>query len=56
MNLVYDVAHNIAKFEEHDVDGDDEAGLACTARGRRGPSRPAIPEVPDALPRRSASR
>ena len=30
MNLVYDVAHNIAKIEEHDVDGDKR--LLCVHR------------------------
>ena len=40
--LVYDVAHNIAKVEEHEVDG-RRRRLWCTARGPRGRSRPAIP-------------
>ncbi len=42
MNLIYDVCHNIAKFEEHTVDGEDEARLGasqgCDARVSAGPS------------------
>ena len=42
LRLVYDVAHNIAKIEEHAVDGETEA-CACTAREPPGHSRPATP-------------
>ena len=56
MNLVYDVAHNIAKMEEHAVDGRRRDGSACIARGRRGRFPPGHPEVPGSVPRRSASR
>ena len=41
--LVYDVAHNIAKLEEHTVGRRGSASSACTARGPRGPSRRATP-------------
>ena len=33
MHLVYDVAHNIAKFEEHEVDGSAQARLGPPQRG-----------------------
>ena len=56
MDLVYDVAHNIAKFEEHDVGARrHRSRSASIARGRRGPSRPAIPRSRRPT-RRSASR
>ena len=55
LELVYDVAHNIAKFEEHDVGGGVRSRSASTARGRRAPSRPGIPRSPSRT-RRSASR
>ena len=45
MNLVYDVAHNIAKMEEHTVDG--ERKTVCVHR--KGATRafpPGHPEVP----------
>ena len=56
MELVYDVAHNIAKFEEHSVGrGQIEAGLRPSqggdARLPAGSSRD-----PAGLCRRSASR
>ena len=51
MDLVYDVAHNIAKFEEHDV-GD---GLRkCVCVHRKGATRafpPGHPEIPAAYAR-----
>ena len=54
MNLVYDVAHNIAKMEEHEIEG--RRRLVCVHRkGRRGPFRPDIPMCPNAIAR-SASR
>ncbi len=47
MNLVYDVCHNIAKFEEHEVDG--EMKKVCVHRKGAtrafGPGRKEIPEV-----------
>lgn len=46
MNLIYDVAHNIAKFEEHRVDG----GRKRVWVHRKGATRafpPGHPEVPD---------
>ena len=39
MNLVYDVAHNIAKFEEHDGRRQAQEASGSTARERRGRSR-----------------
>ena len=45
MNLVYDVAHNIAKFEEHEVDGERKRVWVH----RKGATRafpPGHPEVP----------
>ncbi len=50
MNLVYDVAHNIAKFEEHTVDGKTKKVWVH----RKGATRafpPGHPEVPDDVPR-----
>jgi tRNA-splicing ligase RtcB len=47
LDLVYDVAHNIAKFEEHDV-GDGEIKEVCVHR--KGATRafpPGHPEVPE---------
>lgn len=54
MNLVYDVAHNIAKLEDHVIDG-QRSGFACIARERPGPSRRATPNCPITISR-SASR
>ena len=44
--LVYDVCHNIAKFEEHEVDGAHAHASACTARAPRAPSRPGTRRLP----------
>jgi tRNA-splicing ligase RtcB len=47
MELIYDVAHNIAKFERHDVGGKDRE--VCVHR--KGATRafpPGHPEIPDA--------
>ena len=55
MNLVYDVAHNIAKFEEHDDRRPTPQSSGCIARGRRGPFRPAIAKCPSNIAA-SASR
>jgi tRNA-splicing ligase RtcB len=47
MEIVYDVAHNIAKFEEHDL-GDGTRGLVCVHRKGATRSYPAgHPEVPE---------
>ena len=46
MNLVYDVAHNIAKMEEHTVDGRGETAVRASQGGHAGASRPAIPNCP----------
>ena len=41
MNLVYDVAHNIAKMENHQIDGRVEAGVRAPQGGHAGvPRRP----------------
>jgi len=46
MNLVYDVAHNIAKMEKHIVDGDEK--LVCVHRKGATRAFPAgHPDVPD---------
>ena len=55
MELLYDVAHNIAKLEEHEVDGETTTGLGAPQGGDarlRPRQRPRSPS----LPRRSASR
>ncbi len=47
MNLIYDVAHNIAKFEKHDVDGRREELLVHRKGATRafGPGHGELPEV-----------
>ena len=51
MELVYDVAHNIAKFEDHDVgDGQSQAGLRPSQGGDACLSRPVIPRFPRSMP------
>ena len=52
MHLVYDVAHNIAKFEEHDSRRHGQARCGCTAKGRRAPFRP----ITRRFPRNTTSR
>ncbi len=55
MNLVYDVAHNIAKFEEHTVDGQPKTRLrASQGRDAGLPARPSRGARPRTA--RSASR
>ena len=54
MNLVYDVAHNIAKLEEHTVDGQTKK-LCVHRKGVRGPSPPGIRNCPIPIAQ-SASR
>jgi len=47
MDLLYDVAHNIAKFEEHQVNGEKKT-LCVHRKGATrafGPGHPAIPEA-----------
>ena len=51
MNLVYDVAHNIAKIESTRGRRPRRRRSASTARARRGPSRPGHPDVPERVPR-----
>lgn len=46
MNLVYDVAHNIAKFEEHEIDGRKKRVCVHRKGATRAfpPGHPAVPE------------
>src|SRR5690606_11685936 len=46
MNLVYDVAHNIAKFEEHEYDG-QKRKLWVHRKGATRAFPPGHPELPD---------
>ena len=55
MDLIYDVAHNIAKMEEHEVDGRRRSALRASQGGHPGVSRRAIPKCPSSIAR-SASR
>ena len=48
MDLVYDVAHNIAKMEQHTIDGRQDDRSACIARGPPGRFPPATPRCPTA--------
>ena len=47
MSLIWDVAHNIAKFEKYNIDGKEK--LLCVHRKGAtrafGPGNPAIPEI-----------
>jgi len=47
LNLIYDVAHNIAKFEEHEVDGKSRKLLVHRKGATRafGPSREEVPQI-----------
>ncbi len=47
MDLVYDVAHNIAKFEEHDVGGGLLKPVCVHRKGATRAFPPGHPEVPD---------
>ena len=55
LRLVYDVAHNIAKLETHEVDGARGAGLRAP-QGRHPGLRPRPARGAGRLPRRSDSR
>jgi tRNA-splicing ligase RtcB len=46
MQLIYDVAHNIAKFEEHQLDGDRKR-LWVHRKGATRAFPPGHPEIPD---------
>ncbi len=48
MDLVYDVAHNIAKFEDHDVGGGVRKQVCVHRKGATRAFPPGHPEVPDA--------
>ena len=48
MELVYDVAHNIAKFEEHDVGGGVRKEVCVHRKGATRAFPPGHPEIPEA--------
>lgn len=48
MDLVYDVAHNIAKFEEHDVGGGRRKRVCVHRKGATRAFPPGHPELPEA--------
>ncbi|QEH37187.1 RNA-splicing ligase RtcB [Aquisphaera giovannonii] len=48
MDLVYDVAHNIAKFEEHDVGGGVRKEVCVHRKGATRAFPPGHPEIPAA--------
>ena len=48
MDLVYDVAHNIAKFEEHDVGGGVRKEVCVHRKGATRAFPPGHPEIPEA--------
>ena len=48
MELVYDVAHNIAKFEDHDVGGGCCKNVCVHRKGATRAFPPGHPEIPDA--------
>lgn len=47
LDLIYDVCHNIAKFEEHNVDGKKKKLLICRKGATRsfGPGRKELPKI-----------
>jgi tRNA-splicing ligase RtcB len=47
LKLVYDVAHNIAKFENHFIDGKEQEVLVCRKGATRsfGPGRKELPNI-----------
>jgi tRNA-splicing ligase RtcB len=48
MDLVYDVAHNIAKFEQHDVGGGRSKEVCVHRKGATRAFPPGHPEIPSA--------
>jgi tRNA-splicing ligase RtcB (3'-phosphate/5'-hydroxy nucleic acid ligase) len=48
MDLVYDVAHNIAKFEDHDVGGGVRKQVCVHRKGATRAFPPGHPEIPEA--------
>jgi tRNA-splicing ligase RtcB (3'-phosphate/5'-hydroxy nucleic acid ligase) len=48
MDLIYDVAHNIAKFENHDVGGGDTRQVCVHRKGATRAFPPGHPEIPEA--------
>lgn len=48
MDLVYDVAHNIAKFEDHDVGGGHRKQVCVHRKGATRAFPPGHPEIPPA--------
>ncbi|GAC1475203.1 MAG: RtcB family protein [Isosphaeraceae bacterium] len=51
LDLVYDVAHNIAKFEDHDVGGGISKSVCVHRKGATRAFPPGHPDVPDAYQR-----
>ncbi len=47
LRLIYDVAHNIAKFEVHDVGGDEEREVCVHRKGATRAFPPGHPEIPE---------
>ncbi len=47
MDLIYDVAHNIAKFEDHDVGGGVRKEVCVHRKGATRAFPPGHPEIPD---------
>jgi tRNA-splicing ligase RtcB len=47
MHIIYDVAHNIAKIEKHDVDGEEKEVIVHRKGATRSfpPNDPAVPEI-----------
>lgn len=47
IDVVYDICHNIAKIEKHEIDGEEKEILVCRKGATRsfGPGRAEIPEV-----------
>ena len=48
MELVYDVAHNIAKFEDHDIGGGIQKNVCVHRKGATRAFPPGHPEIPEA--------
>ena len=48
MDLIYDVAHNIAKFEDHDVGGGVRKQVCVHRKGATRAFPPGHPEIPEA--------
>ena len=51
LDLIYDVAHNIAKFEDHDIGGGVSKQVCVHRKGATRAFPPGHPEIPEPLPR-----